>query len=489
MNDTFFRIPSYRIARLIVVACLCLFGAYGSLAMAQTLTVYSFSGWDGATPWFAGLVQGSDGNFYGTTMDGGDLPNYNYGTVFRITPGGNLQLLHTFSGAPGDGAYPESGLVQGTDGNFYGTTANGGDISPWNYGTVFRVTPGGSVTILHSFTNYDGATPIAPLVQGSDGNFYGATSEGGPSTNCVNGCGTVFRISPSGSFQLLHPFSRADGQSPNALLQGSDGYFYGTTYIGGYTGLCGGNGCGTVFRVSPNGDFQLLYTFSGYPIDGSYPMAGLVPGSDGNFYGTTSQGGVTCFAGSVFRISSSGSLTSLCSFDCGSGVYGNSSVGLVQGSDGNFYQLADSGGVPVLFRISPSGNATNLYCSDYATLPIFPSCLVQGIDGNFYGTSSSGGTGTNCSNGCGTVFKVTVPLNPPANQISSIQRASTNLVFSIPSVAYETYQLQFSSSMNPPNWVNVPAVSVTNSIGALLTLTNLGGAIGPQGFYRFSITP
>ena len=175
--------------------------------------------------------------------------------------------------------------------------------------------------------------------------------------------------------------------------------------------------------------------------DGAAPNAALVLGSDGNLYGTTLAGGPTfLFNGTLFRITLSGSLTNLYSFSLSNG--GGPTAGLVQGSDGSFY-----------------------------------------------GTTESGGTSTNCYNGCGMVFKLPVLLNPPANEISQIQLSGTDIVIGIPSVAYETYQLQFSSSMTPTNWVNVPGVSVTNSIGALLTLTNFGGALEPQGFYRFDITP
>src|ERR1019366_7306004 len=118
--------------------------------------------------------------------------------------------------------------------------------------------------------------------------------------------------------------------------------------------------------------------------------------------------------------------------------------------------------------------------------------LLQGSDGNFYGTTYGGGAGTNCYEGCGTVFKLTVPLSPPPypiNQITGVHIAATNLVFTIPSIAGETYQLQFSSSMKPTNWSNITGAFVSNSIGSLLTLTNFGGAVGSQGFYRFDITP
>ncbi len=160
---------------------------------------------------------------------------------------------------------------------------------------------------------------------------------------------------------------------------------------------------------------------------------------------------------------------------------------LVQGSDGNFYGGTAGGscGGGTVFRISPSGSFTSLY--SFCSLTI-PSGLVQGIDGNFYGTTVYGGSGP-CNSGCGSVFELIVPLNPPANQISGVQIAGTNISIGIPSVAYETYQLQFTTDPDSGIWSNVPSVSVTNSIGALLTLTNFGGATGPQGFYRFAITP
>jgi uncharacterized repeat protein (TIGR03803 family) len=289
-------------------------------------------------------VQGSDGNFYGTTYVGGQHSYYNPGTVFRISPSGGYGSLYSFGSVPNDGAYPAAALVQGSDGNFYGTTDCGGAANVnltslcFGYGAVFRISPTGSEMILHSFggSPADGAYPLAGLVQGCDGNFYGTTYNGGTSTNCSGGCGTVFRISPSGTYTSL-------------------------------------------------------YSFGSSPSDGQIPQGGLVQGSDGNFYGTTLLGG----------------------------------------------------------------------------------------------------TGS-CEHGCGTVFKLTVPLNPPPypiNQITGVRLSGATVVFNIPSIAGETYQLQFTSSMTPTNWVNVSGVSVTNSIGALLTLTNFAGALLPQGFYRFAITP
>ena len=413
-------------------------------AGAQTETnLYSFVGYptDGSEP-FAKLVQGSDGNFYGTTYYGG-TNSCNCGTVFRISPSGTYTNLYSFAGYPTDGGNPQAGLVQGSHGNLYGTTYYGGTNS-CNCGTVFRISPSGTYTNLYSFVGYptDGGNPQAGLVQGSDGNFYGTTSGGGAGIDCGSrGCGTVFRISPRGNETNLYSFgySPTDGQNPHAgLVQGSDGNFYGTTSGGGTGTVCGSFGCGTVFRISPSGNETNLYSFVGPPTDGSKPVAGLVQGSDGNFYGTTCFGG-TNYDGTVFRISPSGTYTNLYSF----------------GSD-----------------------PTDGY-EPYAG-------LVQGSDGNFYGTANGGG-----ANNYGTVFKLTVLLNPPANQISAIQFfilfGSTNAATIIPSVAGEIYQLQYSDSMVPTNWFNT-GDSIT-SIGGPLTLIDFIGTLPPKRFYRAVITP
>jgi uncharacterized repeat protein (TIGR03803 family) len=483
-----------KLLRIPLVIVLLVLAGRAFNANAQTETnLYSFAGPpndDGRGP-YARLVQGNDGNFYGTTFYGGtnlECGGEGCGTVFRISPSGSETNLHSF-GAANDGSSPVGGLVQGSDGNFYGTTFFGGTYS---YGTVFRINPSSSYTSLYSFVGSpnDGAYSEAGLVQGSDSNFYGTTYSGG-----TYSYGTVFRINPSGSYTSLYSFvGSPDGSQPYAgLVQGSDGNFDGTTEHGGT------HGSGTVFRISSSGTYTSLYSFGSVPNDGSQPQAGLVQGSDGNFYGTTQDGG-THGSGTVFRISSSGTYTNLYSFGSvtNDGVY--SEAGLVQGSDGNFYGTTEFGGTSTnslcggrgcgtVFRISPSGTNTTLY--SFAGPPTdgnFPYAgLVQGSDGNFDGTTYGGGT-----NNEGIVFKLTVPLSPPPypiNQITGVHLAATNIIFSIPSIAGETYQLQFSSSMKPTNWVNVSGVSVTNSIGSILTLTNFGGASTLQRFYRFAITP
>jgi len=189
----------------------------------------------------AGLVQAADGNLYGTTFYGGA---YGIGTVFKITPGGTLTTLHSFDGT--DGGNPEAGLVQASNGNLYGTTFYGGD-----YGTVFEITPGGALTTLHSFAGYptEGSNPGAALVQATDGNLYGTTMDGGANNSCnvdgVVGCGTIFEITPEGTLITLHNLDGTDGEFPQGgLVQHTNGTLYGTTNQGG------ANGDGTVFSLS-----------------------------------------------------------------------------------------------------------------------------------------------------------------------------------------------------------------------------------------------
>jgi uncharacterized repeat protein (TIGR03803 family) len=324
---------------------------------------------DGTNP-ISTLIQDADGNFYGTTDSGGA---YNQGTVFKISPAGVETWVYSFSGngpavgAPGqDGSTPYAGLIQGSDGNFYGTTNVGG---AYGYGTVFKITPAGVETVLYSFTagnlcvNYvcrrDGGQPWAPLVKGNDGNFYGTTFS--PST--------VFKITPAGDETVLYSFTgsllggaaSADGAGPAAgLTLGTDGNFYGTTFAGG------AYASGTVFKISPAGAESILHAFSGgyvtYGIgvhgtsggvqgswDAATPSYGaLVQGSDGIFYGTTRSGGAYN-SGAIFKITASGLETVLYSFTGNGGIAGSADGaypegGLIQVSDGTFYGTTVNGG-------------------------------------------------------------------------------------------------------------------------------------------------
>src|ERR1043166_7998300 len=351
----------------------------------------------------AGLIQGSDGNFYGTTQFGGSAT---VGTVFRISPSGEYTNLYSFgSTAIFDGWQPLAALVQGSDGNFYGTTSMQGTNS-CKCGNLFRISPGGGYTNLHYFSGLanDGGSPNGALIQGRDGNFYGTAYGGG-----THGAGVVFRISPTGEYTNLYSFGSvpADGAGPRGgLVQGRDGNFYGTTFAGG------SNGFGTVFRLGPTGDYAVLHRFAGGFYygnnDGHAPYGPLVEGPDGNFYGTASLGGTNnCSCGVVYRIAPNGNYTTIHSFhDYPDGS--TPEAGLVLGSDGNFYGTTFSGGTNniyaygTIFRISPSGQYATLYSFDHLTRGSYPqSSLVQGSDGNFYGTTYESGTGQR-----GTVFKL-----------------------------------------------------------------------------------
>ncbi len=372
---------------------------------AQTFTtLHNFAGSpDGAVP-YAGLVQATDGNLYGTTANGG---LYNFGAVFQITPTGTLTTLYSFCSQPNctDGGIPWAGLVQANDGNFYGTTTLEGANGE---GTVFKITPSGVLTTLHSFTGYptDGYQPSAVLLQGSDGSLYGTTLYGGQSNICMtNGCGTVFKVSPGGGFTTVYSFCTQvgcpDGFNPRgALIQAADGNFYGTTLYGGI------NTGGTVFQMTPGGTLTTLYSFcAGFLCpDGDDPYAGLVQASDSNFYGTTYFGGTDVGAGTVFKITPQGVLTTLHSFSGSDGA--NPYAALVQASDGNLYGTTYGAyGASTVFKITPQGELTTLHSFGYGEGQYPYAGLVQASDGNLYGTTSKGG-----DNNAGTVFRLDAGL-------------------------------------------------------------------------------
>jgi uncharacterized repeat protein (TIGR03803 family) len=358
---------------------------------AQTLTsIYSFcplSGCpDGSYP-TAGLVQAADGSLYGTTFDGGTGDCVGgCGTVFKITSGGTLTALYSFTGGT-DGANPYAGLIQSNDGNFYGTTVQAGSSG---VGTIFRITVAGTLTTLYSFSGgTDGSNPYAGLIQATDGNFYGTTFNGG------NGhFGTVFKITAGGALATLHSFTNTDGANPYAgLVQATDGSLYGTTPFGAH-------GWGTVFRITSNGALATLYSFTN-GTDGANPFAGLIQATDGSFYGTTFAGGPSN-AGTVFSITTGGRLSTLHSFD---GIDGAAPYAvLVQAVDGNFYGTAWENGEyssGTVFKITPSGALTTLHSFD-GTDGSYPLAgMVRANDGSLYGTTYSGG-----ANGFGTIFRL-----------------------------------------------------------------------------------
>ncbi|HEV2176786.1 MAG TPA: choice-of-anchor tandem repeat GloVer-containing protein [Terriglobia bacterium] len=390
---------------------------------AQTFTtLHTFDKTDGSEP-FGGLIQAPDGALYGTTFRGGANLVYGAGTAFKITSNGTLTTLYSFCSQSGctDGNGPQAALVQTTSRAFYGTTFEGGANG---VGTVFKITPGGTLTALYSFCSQsgcpDGSGPVGTLVQAVNGNLYGTTSGGGDeSCNPPSGCGTVFKITPAGTLTTLHCFDMTDGSQPvGELIQAADGNLYGTTLVGGANGQGG-----TVFKITPSGTLMTLYSFCSQSLcaDGLGPEAGLIQATDGNFYGTTQQGGANNCSGvtgcgTVFKITPSGTLTTLYSFCSQSGCTDGQApaAALAQATDGNLYGTTNGGGTNAhgtIFEITPSGTLTTLYsfcslsgCTD-GEEPNAP--LVEDTNGNFYGTTLFGG-----ANNLGTVFSLSVGLGP-----------------------------------------------------------------------------
>ncbi len=337
----------------------------------------------------APLTPGPDGNLYGTTTQG-----RTYGTVFKMTPSGSLTTLHTFDST--DGASPTGGVMFASDGNLYGTTNQGGSATT---GSVFKVSTGGSFTSLYSFTgtSEDGGAPVGKLVQAGDGNLYGVTYSAG-----ANGCGAIYQMTTSGTFTSLYNFNcQSDGGYPRSgLILASDGNLYGTTSAAGVSGY------GTVYRIGLDGSFAVIYHFGNN--EGNTPYAALIQGSDGAFYGTTYQGGSGGY-GTAFRLTTAGSLTTLYSF---SGTDGKNPRGsLLQGSDGNLYGTTYYGGNAIygtIFVVTPDGQFTRLHSFTGGDGQNPAAGLAEDPAGTFIGTTFAGGT-----NNKGVVFSLTYTAPPP----------------------------------------------------------------------------
>ncbi len=406
-------------------------GALPRLATAETatLTVLADLGTlpnqaGGRTNTNFGVILASDGNFYGTTTFGGSA---NFGTIFKLTPTGTLTTLVNFTGP--NGSYPIGGLIQASDGNLYGT-ANGGGGGATHYGTVFRVTLDGTLTTIFTFTfdavtglTPNGANPEAALVQGTDGNLYGTTINGGTNSSQGLGYGTIFKMSTTGTLLMsVTVHGGAEPQFPRVpLIQGSDGNFYGVSYKGGDLAYSGG----TVFRFTPGGVVTVLHGFT--DPEGDKPEGGVVQGSDGNLYGTT-EGGSIANLGAVYRVTLAGEFTVLHQFT-GSQPTGPTDGAqpfgeMILASDGNFYGTTSEGGdgnLGSVFQITPAGVYTTIYSfpntgmSGAGITGSLPrGTLLQTSDGNLVGTT----TGGNASGG-GTVYRINLVPQPTLLNIST----------------------------------------------------------------------
>jgi uncharacterized repeat protein (TIGR03803 family) len=438
----------------------------------------SFGGTNGSDAQ-AGVVQAPDGNFYGTTYEGGDN---DLGTVYQLTPGGTLKVLFSFDGT--NGSNPEADLVLGPDGQLYGTTYDGGtnDVDNGGDGTVFKITTNGLFTALVSFNGTNGANPAAGLALGPDGLLYGTTQNGGTNNVAMGGLGTVFKITTTGILTTLVSFDFTNGANPWAQLTlANDGNFYGTADGGGIYNVMYG-GYGTVFKITTNGTLTCLASFNG--TNGAYPVAALVQGTDGYLYGTTQYGGTNDVAtgglGTIFRITTNGSLTSLYSFTGGIDGF-DPQAPLTFGTDGNLYGTTSEGGVGgngTVFQFTPGGTLSTLVLFDYDSYGASPAAgLFEGADGGLYGTAPSGGT-----NGSGTVYRLSLPPAPPVFQTPTETNGTLTLTWS--TAKGQTYQLQYRTNLNATNWTTLLSLTATNSTATASDTLNAAG----QRFYRVVLT-
>lgn len=379
---------------LMSLACLTM----ANIASAQTESLlYDFcslsSCTDGQYPEVQ-LIEDPQGNFYGTTYEGGA---HNGGTVFQLSPSGAFTVLYSFGASTTDGTGPVGTLVRDAKGNLYGVTASGG---AYRSGAVFKITSGGVESIVHSFgaNGSDGLYPTSGLVMDGHGNIYGTTAYGGKGF----GAGTAYKVSPQGTYAILHYFvGGGDGLRPMApLALDQQGNLYGTTELGGAFGE------GSIFRIT-GGTESVLHSFSATgaaKADGVFPEGGLVVDAQGNLYGTTYDGGAF-HTGVVFKLSPEGTETVLHSFG-GNGDGIHTQAGLIIDGNGNLYGTSFQGGAfgaGIVYKLDSAGNETILHSFGSGTDGTYPHAgLLMDSAGNLYGTTEQGGT-----NNGGTVFEVT----------------------------------------------------------------------------------
>lgn len=353
---------------------------------------------DGAYP-AAGVIMDKSGNLYGTTLEGGTggCAGGGCGTVFRIAPDGTKTVLYSFTGGS-DGSGPH-GLVIDKLGNLYGTTTAGGDVGCFESGgcgTVYKIAANGTETVLHAFSGgVDGYQPLGGLLLDTKGNLYGTNIE------------AVFKVSPKGKTKVLYAFGQGGGIAPGAvtLVRDKSGNLYGTAQEGGEYHY------GTVFKLSPDGTQTVLHAFTGGS-DGGGPYAGVILDPAGNLYGTTPYGGdVNCDygegCGTVFKVAPDGTETTLYTFTVTGGAASPMS-GLTIDKAGNLYGTTNGFSPGAIIRLAPDGTEKMLYTFTGGADGADPmGGLIMDRKGRLYGTAEDGGNGT-CDNGfgCGIVFEL-----------------------------------------------------------------------------------
>lgn len=375
----------------------------------------------------AGLEQGMDGNYYGVDVYAGNKScasndPINCGTIFRVTPDGVRSEVYAFGAIPNDG-YRPGVLITGNYGALYGTTTNGGAFG--GGGTLFRLTLDGAYTILYSFgaSPDDGLVPLS-LMQASDGNFYGITASGGANhcdavPQAGTNCGTVFKATPAGEVTILHSFGSGsdDGFLPQGILvEGADGQLYGVTQTGGVNSCSGPNSCGTLFRISTGGALTILHSFGDGQGDGIAPVQVLLSAPDGTIYGATSSGGgYRCGwsfgCGTIYAYAPDGSFRIVYRFAEENVLNGVGPWSLLMGRDGYLYGTTNSGGqhqcssCGSVFRLTTGGVLTTLYSfGPVNQTPTRPAMLSEGSDGAFYGWTEW----PNTHDGSFSAFRMTV---------------------------------------------------------------------------------
>lgn len=425
-------------------------------------TLVNFTGSNGDQPLAAPLIQGRDGDLYGTTTYGGGK---HYGTFFQFTTAGKLQTVLTFTGASDNGGInPFVGLVLGVDGSYYGSTAF--SATNGEAGTLFKIIPPRYFNTLYIFDESDGGFPYSPLLQTADGSFYGTTAAGG-----ANSGGTIFNLTPGGTLTTLAGFnSETNGSDPSgALAQSADGTIYGAA-TGGDTG--------NIFALTSGGDLTDFINFAGS--NGNHPTA-LTAGPDGSFYGPAEFGGLNGY-GEIFNLTTSGALTALHSFDSSDGAYPFGA--LIFGTDGNLYGTTSYGGAKgagTIFQMTPSGTLTTLhdFNADTDGSASFAG-LVQHTNGIFYGVTSAGGTAN-----MGTLFSLKTGLRPfiafvlPTGKVGDSAQilgqgfaGATSVTFNgVPATSFLVGNNTFLTAV-VPNGATTGRVVVTTATGPLTSNVN-----------------
>ena len=394
------------------------------------------------------LAQGRDGSLYGTSWWGGTAQ---YGAIFRVTPSGAATTLLNLNCSDSNGCSPYSGLSLGRDGNFYGANYEGGQFQ---YGNLFKVSPSKVLTVLHQTSASDIASPWAPPIQGKDGSFYGIAPGG------------IYKITQAGVFSIINTSTPGDVRAP--LIQATDGYFYGAAAAGG------AHDCGDVFKMSTTGSFQVIYDFD--YVNGCSPYAPLVQGTDGNFYGTTAYGGLAG-EGVIYKLTAKGVITVLRHLS--DTVAPTPFAGLVSATDGNLYgaTVGAGAGYGVLFRITKVGVYTPLYIvpNDYSGVGRFPySTPIQHTNGKIYGLMYVGGSQDN-----GTLYSLDIGLAPFVRALSPSGTPGTTVEI-LGQAFTGTTTVKFGGAAASATIVSgtyLTAVVPANGVTGLITVTTPTGTL------------